>query len=102
MAGKGRKAEMVDGHPESETTVQVLLRLAAAARLFRSADGRFYSQVAVGDRQEIYGLKSSGFRDWLIDGYVVDQPEPPSQWAIRRVVGMLEARARFNSHTPEV
>jgi len=82
--------------------VQVLMQLAARARLFRSTDGRFFAQVPVGDRLEIYGLKSAGLRDWLIDGYVVDQPEPPSEWAIRRVVGMLEARARFNAGIPEV
>jgi hypothetical protein len=102
MAPKARKDEIIDGHPESESTVQILSRLASCARLFRSADGRFHAQVSVGDRQEIYGLKSSGFRDWLVDGYVIDQPEPPSQWAIRRVVGMLEARARFNADIPDV
>ena len=46
--------------------------------MFRSADGRFFAQVPVGDRLEIYGLKSAAFRDWLIDGYLIDQPEPPS------------------------
>jgi hypothetical protein len=83
-------------------SVQVLSRLAASARLFRSADGRFGAQVPVGGHFEIYGLKSAGFRDWLIDGYLIDQPEPPSSWAIRRVVGMLEARARFSGGIPEV
>ena len=87
---------------ERQSSVQVLSRLASSARLFRSADGRFCAQVPVGDRLEIYGLKSAAFRDWLIDGYLIDQPEPPSSWAIRRVVGMLEARARFNTGIPEV
>jgi hypothetical protein len=87
---------------ERPSLVQVLSRIASSARLLRSADGRFCAQVPVGDRSEIYGLKSAGFRDWLIDGYLVDQPEPPSSWAIRRVVGMLEARARFSSGIPEV
>ena len=80
----------------------LLTRLAASARLFRSADGRFCAQVPVGDRLEIFGLRSAAMRDWLIDGYLVSQPEPPSGWAIRRVVGMLEARARFSSGVPEV
>ena len=67
------------------------MQLASRARLFRSTDGRFFAQVPVGDRLEIYGLKSAGFRDWLIDGHVVHLPEPPSEWTIRRVVGMLLA-----------
>jgi hypothetical protein len=87
---------------ERESSVQVLARLAANARMFRSADGRFCAQVPVGDRLEIYGLRSAAFRDWLIDGFLVDQPEPPSNWAIRRVIGMLEARARFSTGIPEV
>ena len=33
---------------------------------------------------------------------MIDQPEPPSNWAIRRVVGMLEAKARFTTGMPEV
>jgi hypothetical protein len=87
---------------ERQSSVQVLSRLASSAKLFRSADGRFCAQVPVGDRLEIYGLKSAAFRDWLIDGFLIDQPEPPSNWATRRVVGMLEARARFNTGIPEV
>ena len=88
--------------PERQSAIQVLARLASSARLFRSADGRLCAQVPVGDRLEIFGLKSAAFRDWLIDGFLIDQPEPPSSWAIRRVVGMLEARARFNTGIPEV
>jgi hypothetical protein len=82
---------------KGESQVSLLVRRAADARLFRSTDGRFFAQVPVGDRQEIYGLNSAGFRDWLIDSYLIEQPEPPSPWAIRRVVSMLEARARFNN-----
>ena len=55
-------------------------------RFFRSADGRLFAQVPVGSRHEIYGLKSTAFRDWLIEGYFADCGEIPSQWAIRRVL----------------
>ena len=33
---------------------------------------------------------------------MTSQIEPPSSWAIRRVVGMLEAWARFTAGMPEV
>jgi hypothetical protein len=78
--------------PERDSSVRVLTRLASGARLFRSADGHFCAQVRVGDRLDILALRSAGFRDWLIDGFMIDQPEPPSNWAIRRVVGMLDSR----------
>jgi hypothetical protein len=87
---------------ERPSSVRALTQLASGARLFRSADGQYCAQVPVGDRLEVYGLRSDGFRDWLIDGYMNSQTEPPSSWAIRRVVGMLEARARFTAGMPEV
>jgi hypothetical protein len=87
---------------EHSSLVQLLASVASRARLFRSNDGRFFAQVPVGDRLEVYGLKSAGFRDWLIHGYLIYQPEPPSQAAIRRAIGMLEARARFDADIPEV
>ncbi len=45
----------------------ILASLASGARLFRANDGRFFAQVPVGDRFEVYGLRSAAFRDWLID-----------------------------------
>jgi hypothetical protein len=89
-----------DVAPASE--VQVLTLVASWAKLFRANDGRLFAQVPVGDRHEIYALKSAGFRDWLIHGYLNCRPAPPSQVAIRRVIGMLEARARFEVDIPEV
>jgi len=44
-----------------QSSVRVLTELASGARLFRSADGHFCAQVRVGDRLEIYGLRSAGF-----------------------------------------
>ena len=44
--------------------------LASGARVFRAADGRFHARVPVNGRQAIFGLKSSGFRDWLVDRYL--------------------------------
>jgi hypothetical protein len=87
---------------ERQSSVRVLSRIASSARLFRSADGRFCAQVPLGERRETFGLRSAGFRDWLIDGYFAEQAEPPSSWAIRRVIGLLEAQARFTEGVPEV
>ena len=44
---------------DQQSSVQVLVRLASNAKLFRSADGRFCAQVPVGDRLEIYRLLSA-------------------------------------------
>ena len=100
MSNPSSDQEIIANPLERESPVQILLRLASCAVV---SLGRrpLFAQVPVGDRREIYGLKSAAFRDWLIDGYLIDQPEPPSNWAIRRVVGMLEARARFNAGMPD-
>ncbi len=82
--------------------VEVLASVASEARLFRSTDGHLFAQVPVGDRLEIYGLKSAAFRDWLVHGYLAYRAEAPSQGTVRRAVGMLEARARFEVDVPEV
>jgi hypothetical protein len=51
---------------ERQSSIRVLTQLASGARLFRSTDGHSCAQVRVGDRLEVYGLRSAGFRDWLI------------------------------------
>ena len=89
-------------NPERESSVQVLLRLAACARLFHSEDGRFLAQVPVGDRVEVYGLKSPAFRHWLIAGYQADQGQPPAGSTVGRVIGLLEAQTRFDSTIPAI
>jgi hypothetical protein len=87
---------------DAESAVEALLRLASGARLYRSADSRLHARVPVGDRYEIYGLNTPGFRNWLTDGYFAVRGEPPSHWSIRRVVSLLEARAQFDGGTPSV
>ena len=93
---------MLSAKLERMSAVSLLSHLASSAVLLRSADGRLCAQVPVGDRHEIYKLKSAAFRHWLIAGYVEYRPEPPSGWAISRVVGVLEARARFQGGIPDV
>jgi len=93
---------VIENPPEGEGPVEVLLRLAASARFFRSADGRLYAQVPVARRREIHGLKSAAFREWLSRGYFRDCLELPSDRAIRRVLDSLEAIAWFEDGTPSI
>jgi hypothetical protein len=69
--------EQTGDNRERPSSVWVLTQLASGARLFRSADGHFCAQIPVGDRFEIYGLRSAGFRDWPIDGYMDGQTDSP-------------------------
>jgi hypothetical protein len=51
-----QRPDETGGDLDRLSSVQVLARLASIAKLFRSADGRFYAEVPVGDRLEIYRL----------------------------------------------
>ena len=102
MISTPRCDDLIDGDKEDEKPLRALSRIAARAHLFRSADGRLFAHVPVGNRHEIYGLRSLGFRDWLIESYVVEHPLPPPAPAVRGVISMLEARARFQPEVPRV
>jgi len=102
MPPTSTKAESDVDARDAGSAVEALLRLASNARIFRSADGRFHAQVPVGDRHEIYGLKSTAFRDWLIDSFHAGRGELPSARAVGRVLALLESRARVDGAMPAV
>ena len=93
---------IVEKQREANASGELLFGLAAGARLFRAADGRFHARVPVNGRHEILGLRSTAFRDWLVDGYRSAYQKLPPQRAVQRVIEALEARARFELHTPQV
>jgi len=90
----------VDNHLPREGPVKALLRLTETAGFSRSTDGGFYAHGSVGSRRETHVLRSAAFRDWLIDGYFRTWREIPSDWSMRRVLGALEATARFEGGAP--
>jgi hypothetical protein len=98
----GESAEAEEGGRKDEEPVrqvQALLEAVAAVELFRAGDGRILASVRVDDRSQMLSLKK-GFRDWLIRGYFAEHGEPPSSWAVSRVIGLLEAQARFAGNAP--
>ena len=70
--------------------------------VFRSSDRRLFAQVPVGDRCEIYALKSTTFRVLLINCYFVDRHKLPTDAELWGVLGALEAFARFDGGTPPI
>jgi hypothetical protein len=100
MINQQAQTEVDDG--SERTAVQRLLGLAEGARVFRAGDGRLFARVPVGKRVEVYCLRSGAFRDWLIGAHFREFGELPPAEAIRRVIGALEAFARFGSGPPQV
>jgi len=102
MIAPSSNQQTIDHPQEHEGPVQALLRLTETARLLRSTDGSFHARVAVGARPEVYAIRSAQFRDWLLHGYRRACQEVPSEWAMRRVLGALEATARFEGGTAPI
>jgi len=102
MIAPSSNGQTIDHPQEHEGPVQALLRLTETAGLLRSTDGSFHARVTVGSRPEVYALRSAQFRDWLLAAYRHARQEVPSDWAIRRVLGALEATARFDGSTSSI
>ena len=94
--------ETIDLKPEADDEVDQLLSITAGAQFFRSSEGRFHACVPVSGRQEILGLRSAVFRDWLVDGYLKEHRKLPFQGSVGRVLQALEASARFDPPPPTV
>jgi hypothetical protein len=80
--------------------LEVLLRIASTAHLYRSTDGQLHAQVEARDRVEMLPLRSGDFIDWLTDGYFAECCQPPPERTVQRIVALLKARARFDGRTP--
>jgi hypothetical protein len=80
--------------------LDVLLRIASTAHLYRSTDGQLHAQVEARDRVEMLPLRSGDFIDWLTDGYFAECGQPPPERTVQRIVALLKARARFDGRTP--
>ena len=82
---------------EATRPVERLMRLALSAQFFRGADGRFHARVPSKNQHEVVGLKSTAFRDWLLDAYVSAHQQLPPRRAVDGLVGALEARVRMEA-----
>jgi hypothetical protein len=89
------------GDRDRETHAEVLLRLASAATLYHTAEGRAYVEVPVAGHRENHEVRSAGFRRWLTRAFYEEQGRPPSSEAMQSALGVLEANAIFKGR-PEI
>ena len=103
IEGKGRPkpgAAPVDSGDgadrKRETQAHRLIELAADAELFHdSGDGRF-ATIPQNDHRETWPIRSRGFKDWLLRRFYAATGKAPGSQAMQDVLGILEARARFD------
>lgn len=61
---------------------QKLLEILNGAVLFQAPDQTTYAEIEVRDHRETWGVRSSGFRDWLIGSYLHSTGGAPNESAI--------------------
>ena len=96
------RSETKGGEPAIEGDVERLLSASGSAAFFRSSEGRFHARVVIDGRQEIIGLRSAVFRDWLVGEYLNAHRKLPSLRSLGRVLQVLEANNRFGAAAPTV
>lgn len=76
---------------------QLLIECAADAELFHTPSGEAYASLPVGDHREVWLLKSKGCRSWLTRAFYRKLGKAPSAQAMQEALGLLEAKAEFDS-----
>ncbi len=79
-----------------------LLAAAAAARAFRSPEGRYYVQVPARQRHDVMQLPSRAFRNWLVDCHRAAYHQIPAASVVAQVAGSIEAQAQSDEQTQPV
>ena len=106
----GEEIEQVDDHDrvisgngatdkKNETQVELVLRLAEAADLFQTPDGRLCATVRRKGQAEHLNIGSKAFKDWLIHEFYLEHKKPPSNLVLQSAIGVLEAKARYEGPT---
>jgi hypothetical protein len=86
--------------PEADraaSQAQLLTQLGSEADLFHTPQGEAYARIVVDRHRETWGLRSKGFRRWLIRRFYQTCSKPPGAQALHDAIGVLEARAQFDS-----
>jgi len=82
-----------EGNRESQA--QFLGGLADEAELFHTLQGDGYARISVNGHREIWMIRSTWFRQWLIRRFYESRRKPPGSQALQDAIGLLEARSRY-------
>lgn len=78
-----------------DSTSARLIEIGRQAPLFHAPDGTTYALIPVGDHEETWALRSSGFKSWLAETFWRRTGRPARAQALQDVTTVLEAIARF-------
>jgi hypothetical protein len=95
IKGIGRGADAQQA--EREDQVDVLLRLASPAELFRDDCDKSYATVPLENGKESLTLEGSSFREWLFGAFYQETNRPPGKESLDQVISTLIAESRRRS-----
>ena len=74
---------------------EILLTIAAAAKLFHTRDDESFARIPVNGHLETWAIKGSGFKKWLLHGFYRLQGKAPQGEIFSSTIKLLEAKALF-------
>jgi len=100
--GEPADSELSDRDPPRKTHSQLLIECAATTELFHTNEGQAFASFPTQNHREIWPLRSRSFRQWLIHQFYLKFEKLPSPQALQDAIGVLDARAQFDSPESEV
>jgi hypothetical protein len=76
---------------------KVLIAISDTAKLFHTPDGTAFADIVVNDHRETWPIRSRTFQRWLARQYYGRTGGAPSSDAKRAALGIIEAKATFDS-----
>jgi hypothetical protein len=86
-----------EGSSRGPTQADILIELAGAADLFHTPDGHGYADLDIDNHRETWGLRTTGFRRWLVRRFFEARQRAPSSEALQAALNVVEARATFDA-----
>ena len=82
------------------SSVDVLLNIGTAARLFHASDGTGFADPLIDGHRETWPLRSKHFQTWLRQHYYERTWDAPGPATLNAALNVLEAQAQFDAASP--
>ena len=79
------------------TQADILVDLAQAAEVFRTADGTGFADLDINGHRETWPIRGRGFRRWLARSFFEATQGAPSSEALQSALNVIEAKAHFEA-----
>ena len=87
---------------EHRKQADVLVDIAEAAKLFRTADQVAFADIDIGGHRETWPIRSTGFSLWLRHRFFEKTKSAPNSEAVQAALGTIEAKARYEATERQV